>query len=139
MTFVAPYLAWGEARGGSIPRQWGCDRRATKPQGQIRRNPSGGGSFRPRRRCSLLTDPRAGYARVPVRKHLAPCLGRKLLAANVTVFTPLTTKPDVSTLNLTFNDNVAIRRRASNTSSRWNTDEAAGKGAYPFATGSQRG
>src|SRR6266404_8210013 len=32
VTFVAPHLAWGEARGGSIPRQWGCDRRATKPQ-----------------------------------------------------------------------------------------------------------
>src|SRR5881397_1029021 len=30
VTFVAPNLAWGEARGGSIPRQWGCDRRATK-------------------------------------------------------------------------------------------------------------
>src|SRR6267143_4501878 len=35
MTFVAPNLAWGEARGGSIPRQWGCDRRATKPQGKF--------------------------------------------------------------------------------------------------------
>src|SRR6266516_3329232 len=32
VTFVAPHFAWGEARGGSIPRQWGCDRRATKPQ-----------------------------------------------------------------------------------------------------------
>src|SRR6266699_2442603 len=32
VSFVAPHLAWGEARGGSIPRQWGCDRRATKPQ-----------------------------------------------------------------------------------------------------------
>src|SRR5436309_14222114 len=37
MTFVAPNLAWGEARGASaqapsIPRQWGGDRRATKPQ-----------------------------------------------------------------------------------------------------------
>src|SRR6266851_5886742 len=35
MTFVAPNLAWGEARGGSIPRQWGCDRRATKPQAKF--------------------------------------------------------------------------------------------------------
>ena len=35
VTFVAPNLAWGEARGGSIPRQWGCDRRATKPQGKF--------------------------------------------------------------------------------------------------------
>ncbi|TMP97186.1 MAG: hypothetical protein E6L09_13700, partial [Verrucomicrobia bacterium] len=38
VTFVAPHLAWGEAPGASargtrsIPRQWGCDRRATKPQ-----------------------------------------------------------------------------------------------------------
>ena len=35
MTFVAPNLAWGEARGGSIPGQWGCDRRATKPQAKF--------------------------------------------------------------------------------------------------------
>src|SRR5438552_9751898 len=35
---------------------------------------------------------RVGYARVPVRKHLAPCRGRKLLAANVTEFTLMTTK-----------------------------------------------
>jgi len=35
MTFVASNLAWGEARGGSIPRQWGCDRRATKPQAKF--------------------------------------------------------------------------------------------------------
>src|SRR2546429_5306710 len=34
---------------------------------------------------------RVGYARVPVRKHLAPCRGRKLLAANVTEFTLITT------------------------------------------------
>src|SRR5438105_4634674 len=35
MTFVAPNLAWGEARGGSIPHQWGCDRRATKTQAKL--------------------------------------------------------------------------------------------------------
>src|SRR2546428_5238109 len=35
VTFVAPNLAGGEARGGSIPRQWGCDRRATKPQAKF--------------------------------------------------------------------------------------------------------
>src|SRR6266853_6508620 len=35
VTFVAPNLAWGEARGGSIPRQWGCDRRATKSQAKF--------------------------------------------------------------------------------------------------------
>ena len=31
---------------------------------------------------------------MPVREHLAPCLGRKLLAANVTGFTLMTTKAD---------------------------------------------
>jgi len=35
VSFVAPNLAWGEARGGSIPRQWGCDRRPTKPQAKF--------------------------------------------------------------------------------------------------------
>src|SRR6266566_4493168 len=35
VTFVAPNLAWGEAPGGSIPRPWGCDRRATKPQSKF--------------------------------------------------------------------------------------------------------
>src|SRR6266496_5116246 len=55
--------------------------------GQIRRNPSGGSSLRPRQRCSLLTDPRG------ICTSLAPCLGRKLLAANLSGFTPLTTKP----------------------------------------------
>src|SRR6266699_5428785 len=41
VTFVAPNLAWGKARGASaraprsIPRQWGCDRRATKPQAKF--------------------------------------------------------------------------------------------------------
>lgn len=27
------------------PRQWGCDRGATKPEGLLRENPPGGGSF----------------------------------------------------------------------------------------------
>src|SRR5438552_5081951 len=97
VTFVAPNLAWGEARcasaraPGSIPRQWGCDRRATKPQAK----------FGATLRAAVLFGPggvarslriRVGYARVPVRKHLAPCRGRKLLAANVTEFTLMTTK-----------------------------------------------
>src|SRR5438128_8943753 len=91
MTFVAPNLAWGEARGGSIPRQWGCDRRATKPQAK----------FGATLRAAVLFGPggvarslqiRVGYALVPVRKHLAPCRGRKLLAANVTEFTLMTTQ-----------------------------------------------
>src|SRR5439155_13855918 len=84
MTFVAPNLAWGEARGGSIPRQWGCDRRATKPQAK----------FDATLRAAVLFGP-GGVARssqtAGVCSSLAPCLGRKLLAANVTVFTPWTT------------------------------------------------
>src|SRR5207253_9930301 len=92
VTFVAPNLAGGEARGGSIPRQRGCDRRATKPEAKC------GATLR----AAVLFGPgcvarslqiRVGYARVPVRKHLAPCRGRKLLAANVTEFTLLTTLP----------------------------------------------
>src|SRR2546430_15358182 len=91
VTFVAPNLAWGEARGGAIPRQGGCDRRATKPQAK----------FGATLRAAVLFGPggvarslqiRVGYARVPVRKHLAPCRGRKLLAANVTEFTSMTTE-----------------------------------------------
>src|SRR5438552_4281887 len=86
VTFVAPNLAWGEARGGSIPRQWGCDRRATKPQAK----------FGATLRAAVLFGP-GGVAR-SLQIHgrdmrsLAPCLGRKLLAANVTGFTPWTTK-----------------------------------------------
>src|SRR5207244_11045007 len=97
VTFVATNLAWGEARGASarapasIPRQWGCDRRATKPQAK----------FGATLRAAVLFGPgcvarslqiRVGYALVPVRKHLAPCRGRKLLAANVTEFSLMTTK-----------------------------------------------
>src|SRR2546425_12881241 len=34
-TIVAFKLACGEARGGRIPRQWVCNRRATKPQANL--------------------------------------------------------------------------------------------------------
>src|SRR5438105_6122494 len=47
MTFVAPNLAWGETRGGSIPRQWGCDRRATKPQAKFGATPRAAVLFGP--------------------------------------------------------------------------------------------
>src|SRR6266568_8424660 len=58
VTFVAPNLAWGKARGASaraprsIPRQWGCDRRATKPQAKLGATP----------RAAVLCDP-GGVAR----------------------------------------------------------------------------
>src|SRR3989442_3050615 len=35
MRLVAQIGAGGEAGGGSLPRQWGCDRRATKPQAKF--------------------------------------------------------------------------------------------------------
>src|SRR6266516_4176852 len=99
VTFVAPNLAWGEARGGSLPRQWGCDRPACLPAGRRATKPQA--KFGATLRAAVLFGPgcvarslqiRVGYARVPVRKHLAPCRGRKLLAANVTELTLMTTK-----------------------------------------------
>ena len=90
MTFVAPNLACGEARGGRIPGQ----RAVTDEQRSHRPN-----SAQPGRRqvffaqTSLLAPHRSivGYALMPVRKHLAPRLGEKSLAANVIVFMPQTT------------------------------------------------
>src|SRR5882762_8409218 len=91
MTFVAPNLAWGEARGGSIPRPCGCDRRATKPQAK----------FGATLRAAVLFGPGSVARSLQIHGRdmrwcpcgsTSPCLGRKLLAANVTVFTPWTTK-----------------------------------------------
>src|SRR5213592_3591613 len=58
VTFVAPNLAWGKARGASaqgttsILRQWGCDRQATKPHAK----------FGATLRAAVLFDP-GGVAR----------------------------------------------------------------------------
>ena len=46
MTFVAPNLACGEARGGSIAAAL-CDRRATKPQAKFGATRGAAGLFRP--------------------------------------------------------------------------------------------
>src|SRR5438309_10181289 len=54
--FVAPSLACGEARGGSIPRS-GAVTDEQRSQGQTGRNPKGGSPFRSRLCCSLLADP----------------------------------------------------------------------------------
>src|SRR5947208_16377254 len=93
LTFVAPNLAGGEARGASareprsIPRQWGCDRRATKPQAR----------FGATLRAAVLFGPgcvarslqiRVGYAR---RSRLAGAENSS--PQNVTEFTLTTTKP----------------------------------------------
>src|SRR5207247_10989655 len=96
MTFVAPNLACGQARGASAraPAHPGHGA-VTDEQRSHRPNwaqPGGRQVFFTQ--TSLLAPHRstAGYARVPVRKHLTPRLGEKSLAANVVVFMPQTTK-----------------------------------------------
>src|SRR6266704_520693 len=119
VTFVAPNLAGGEARGGSIPRQLGCDRRATKPQAK----------FGATLRAAVLFGPgcvarslqiRVGYALVPVRKHLAPCRGRKLLAANATEFTLMTTKASTKFATKVQNQHCRNRLYIRKCQSHWN-------------------
>src|SRR5881628_3559638 len=56
MTFVAPNLACGEARGGRIPQSESVtdEQRPHRPNSA---QPASGSSFSARLRCSLLTDP----------------------------------------------------------------------------------
>src|SRR6266851_1727117 len=86
MTFVAPNLACGEARGGSIPRKWGCDRRATKPQVKFGATRGAAGLFRPDFVARSL------QIHGGICSSLAPRLGDKSLAANVIPFMFMTTK-----------------------------------------------
>src|SRR2546429_4090593 len=86
MKLVAPNLACGEARGGSIPRQWGCDRRATKPQAKFGATRRAAGLFRP----DFVA--RSSQIHCGICSSLAPRLGEKSLAANAIVFMPQTTK-----------------------------------------------
>src|SRR5438445_12979253 len=82
--FVALKLAWGEARGRE------CIRSDTRPTEQrsprpISAQPEGRHVFWAE---ALLLAPHrstSGYALVPVRKHLAPSLRPKSIAANVSV------------------------------------------------------
>src|SRR5260221_6994073 len=86
MTFVAPNLACGEARGGRIPFPWGCNRRATTLQakfGATRRAP---GLFRP----DFVA--RSSQIHCGICSSFAPRLAAKSLAANVTVFMFMTTE-----------------------------------------------
>src|SRR5438309_5000560 len=81
-TFVALKLAWGEARGREcIPSDTRpTEQRSPRP---ISAQPEGRHVFWAE---ALLLAPyrsTAGYARVPVRKHLAPSLRPKSIAANV--------------------------------------------------------
>src|SRR6266487_2327585 len=85
VTFVAPHLAWGEARGGSIPRSGAVtdEQRSPRPNGA---QPSGRRFFAAQ--AALLAPYRSTGG---ICSSLAPCLDRKLLAANVTGFTLMTT------------------------------------------------
>src|SRR5437773_10810846 len=87
MTFVAPNLACGEARGGRIPHKWGCNRRATTPQAKL------GATLR----AAVLFRPdfvaRSSQIHFGICSSLAPRLAEKSLAANVIVFMLMTTKP----------------------------------------------
>src|SRR6266542_535078 len=67
------------------PPKWGCDRGATKPEPKSDATLQAAVLFGPDVVAHSLQTAE-GYARVPVRKHLAPCLGQKSLAANVVVF-----------------------------------------------------
>src|SRR5262249_4087618 len=67
------------------PPQWGCDRGATKPEPKSDATLWAAVLFGPDVVARSLQTPE-GYALEPVRKHLAPCLAQKSLAANVIVF-----------------------------------------------------
>src|SRR5438874_9639861 len=77
--FVAPKMAWGEARRGSISAAI-CDRGATKPQAIFGATLRAAGLFASRV-VALSSQTAGGHALVPVRKHLAPSGRRKSLAA----------------------------------------------------------
>src|SRR2546430_9083823 len=86
MAFLAPNVAGGEARGGSNPRQWGCDRRATKPQAKFGATRRAAGLFRP----DFVA--RSSQIHCGICSSLTPRLGEKSLAANVIVFMTQTTQ-----------------------------------------------
>src|SRR5207302_9580457 len=96
MTFVAPNLAWGEARGASARAPGASPASGAVTDEQRSPRPNSAQPFGRR----FFSAPAAWLA--PYRStggicaSLAPCLGRKLLAANVTEFTPLTTKYSIS-------------------------------------------
>jgi len=89
MTFVAPNLACGQARGGNIPRSWGCDRRATKPQAKFGATRRAAGLFRP------AFVARSLQIHGGICSSFAPRLGEKSLAANVIAFTFMTTEAPI--------------------------------------------
>src|SRR5947209_20222337 len=104
MTFVAPNLACGEARGGRIPHKWGCNRRATTPQAKL------GATLR----AAVLFRPdfvaRSSQIHFGICSSLTPRLAEKSLAANVIVFMFMTTKHSCKN-NFGFWDTLALTPR----------------------------
>src|SRR6266700_266132 len=84
MTFVALNLACGARR--EHPSQWGCDRRATKPQAKFGATRRAAGLFRPDFVARSL------QIHGGICSSLAPRLGEKSLAANVIAFMFMTTR-----------------------------------------------
>src|SRR6266540_1276924 len=86
MTFVAPNLAWGKARGGRIPRSGSVtdEQRSPRPNSA---QPFGRQFFFGR--TSLLAPYRIHFG---ICASLAPRLAKKSLAANVIVFVLMNTK-----------------------------------------------
>ena len=86
MTFVAPNLACGKARGGRIPRSGSVTDEQRQPQAK----------FGATRRAAVLFRPdfvaRSLQIHCGICSSLAPRLAEKSLAANVIVFMFMTTK-----------------------------------------------
>src|SRR5437867_9753291 len=96
MTFVAPNLAWGEARGASTRAPGASPASGAVTDEHRSPRPNSAQPFGRRffsAQAALLAPYRSTGG---ICASLAPCLGRKLFAANVTVFTPWTTKGEPS-------------------------------------------
>src|SRR2546428_11746362 len=92
MTFVAPNLAWGEARGASARAPGASPASGAVTDEQRSPRPNSAQPFGRRffsAQAALLAPYRSTGG---ICSSLAPCLGRKLLAANVTGVTLMTTK-----------------------------------------------
>src|SRR5437867_1884764 len=92
MTFVAPNLAWGEARGASTRAPGASPASGAVTDEHRSPRPNSAQPFG-RRFFSAPAALLAPYGSTGgICSSLAPCRGRKLLAANATGFTPMTTK-----------------------------------------------
>ena len=91
LVFCCPQVGLWRGARREHPPKWGCDRGATKPEPKSDATLRATVLFGPDVVAHSLQTPE-GYALVPVRKHLAPRLGQKSLAANVVVFMEWGTK-----------------------------------------------